>query len=61
MAPLKIAVVGSGVSGLSAAWLLSKSHDVTVYEAEGRIGGHSHTVAACSRNPPTRCVLGSGR
>ena len=42
--PLNIAVVGSGVSGLSAAWLLAKRHDVTVYEADERIGGHSHTV-----------------
>ena len=41
---LKIAVVGSGISGLSAAWLLSKRHEVTVYEAESRIGGHSQTV-----------------
>jgi len=41
---LKIAVVGSGISGLSAAWLLSKRHEVTVYEAESRLGGHSHTV-----------------
>lgn len=43
-APLRIAVVGSGISGLSAAWLLSKRHDVTLYEADTRIGGHSHTV-----------------
>jgi uncharacterized protein len=42
--PLSIAVIGSGISGLSAAWLLSKSHDVTVYEAADRVGGHSHTV-----------------
>ena len=42
--PLDIAVVGSGISGLSAAWLLSKRHKVTLYEADGRIGGHSNTV-----------------
>lgn len=41
---LKIAVVGSGISGLSAAWLLSQRHDVTVFEAADRIGGHSNTV-----------------
>lgn len=40
----RIAVVGSGISGLSAAWLLSKSHDVVLYEAEARIGGHSNTI-----------------
>lgn len=41
---LEIAVVGSGISGLSAAWLLSRHHQVTVFEADGRVGGHSHTV-----------------
>ena len=41
---LKIAIVGSGISGLSAAWQLSRSHSVTLYEADSRIGGHSHTV-----------------
>lgn len=40
----RIAVVGSGVSGLSAAWLLSKRHQVTLYERDPWIGGHSHTV-----------------
>ncbi len=40
----KIAVVGTGISGLSAAWLLSGRHDVTVYERASRIGGHSNTV-----------------
>jgi predicted NAD/FAD-binding protein len=45
-APLDIAIIGSGISGLSAAWLLSKRHRVTLFEADERIGGHSHTVEA---------------
>lgn len=45
-ARLDIAVIGSGISGLSAAWLLSKRHRVVLYEADGRLGGHSHTVDA---------------
>ncbi len=44
MHPLNIAVVGSGVSGLSAAWLLDKKHNVTLFEADDRVGGHSNTV-----------------
>jgi uncharacterized protein len=42
---LKVAVVGTGISGLSAAWLLSQRHNVTVYERAHRIGGHSNTVS----------------
>ena len=39
-----IAVIGSGISGMAAAWLLSQKHKVTVYEADRRVGGHSNTV-----------------
>ncbi len=42
----KIAIVGTGISGMAAAWLLSQRHDVTVYERAERIGGHSNTVDA---------------
>ncbi len=42
--PLKIGVIGSGISGLSAAWLLCEKHDVTLFEKDERFGGHSHTV-----------------
>jgi uncharacterized protein len=41
---MKIAIVGTGVSGLVAAHLLHPEHEITVYEASGRVGGHSHTV-----------------
>jgi predicted NAD/FAD-binding protein len=40
----RIAIVGTGISGLTAAWLLNRRHDITVFEREDRIGGHSHTV-----------------
>jgi predicted NAD/FAD-binding protein len=39
-----IAVIGTGIAGMSCAWLLHKAHDVTVYEAADRIGGHAHTI-----------------
>ncbi len=39
----RVAVVGSGVSGLTAAYLLQRRYDVTLYEADGRLGGHAHT------------------
>jgi predicted NAD/FAD-binding protein len=40
----RIAVIGTGISGLSAAYFLDRRHDVTVYEKEARLGGHSRTV-----------------
>jgi len=46
VAPQDIAIIGQGIAGMSAAWLLSQGHRVTVYESEGRLGGHSHTVEA---------------
>ncbi len=40
----KIAIIGSGISGLTCAWHLSRDHDVTVFEKNDYIGGHTHTV-----------------
>ena len=40
----RIAVVGSGIAGLSAAWLLSRAYAVTLFEANDYLGGHTHTV-----------------
>lgn len=41
--PARIAIVGSGIAGAGAAWLLSRRHHVTVYEADARFGGHTDT------------------
>tara|TARA_Y100000590_G_scaffold469599_1_gene658557 strand:+ start:289 stop:1521 length:1233 start_codon:yes stop_codon:yes gene_type:complete len=41
---MKIAVVGSGISGLSAAYYLSKKHKVDLFEKQNHFGGHSHTI-----------------
>lgn len=46
MAEGHIAVVGGGVSGLTAAWLLSRRYRVTLFERNSYIGGHTHTVEA---------------
>ncbi len=54
---MKIAVVGSGISGLGAAWLLSKQHDVHLFEADNRLGGHANTVSVAE--PDMAVALGS--
>ena len=41
---MKIAVVGSGISGLSSAYFLSQKHQVDLFEREDHFGGHSHTL-----------------
>jgi predicted NAD/FAD-binding protein len=41
---MKIAIIGSGISGLTCAYLLQRKHEITVFEADARIGGHTHTV-----------------
>ncbi len=44
MSPQRIAVVGAGISGLATAWLLSRQHEVTLFEAGNYLGGHTNTV-----------------
>lgn len=41
---MKIAIIGSGISGLTSAFLLNRKHDIQVFEAADWIGGHTHTV-----------------
>ena len=40
---MRIAIIGSGISGLSAAYFLGKNHEVTIFEKSDRLGGHTHT------------------
>ncbi len=48
----RIAVIGSGISGLAAAYYLSRKHEVFLFEREERLGGHTHTVTVDSSRGP---------
>ncbi|MFJ4830011.1 NAD(P)/FAD-dependent oxidoreductase [Streptomyces sp. NPDC088747] len=52
----RTAVVGSGVAGLTAAYVLGRAHHVTLYEADERLGGHAHTHELTSSDGRTRRV-----
>ena len=41
---MKIAIIGSGISGLTCAYLLAEYHNITLFEANGCLGGHSNTL-----------------
>jgi predicted NAD/FAD-binding protein len=49
---MRIAVIGSGISGMAAAYYLSRKHDVFLFEKESRLGGHTHTVTVESSRGP---------
>ena len=40
----KVAVIGSGISGISSAWFLSQKHEVTLFEKNSTLGGHTNTL-----------------
>jgi len=55
---MRIAVIGTGIAGNAAAWILSKRYPVTVYEREDRPGGHSHTVTINYDGTPIAVDIG---
>ncbi|UYN93407.1 MAG: FAD-dependent oxidoreductase [Enhydrobacter sp.] len=55
---MKIAVIGAGVAGLGAAWLLGRRHEVILYERERRLGGHACTVDVPGPDGPTPVDVG---
>lgn len=53
---MRIAVIGAGISGMATAWLLSRRHEVTLYEANDYIGGHTHTHTLTAADGHTQAV-----
>lgn len=58
---MKIAIIGSGISGLITAYHLNKLHDVTIFESESWIGGHTHTVNYDGLNIDTGFIVFNDR
>ncbi|WP_018872114.1 NAD(P)/FAD-dependent oxidoreductase [Thioalkalivibrio sp. ALJ16] len=54
----RIAVIGGGIAGLSAAWILQTRHQVRLFEAEPALGGHAHTVEVTDPQGPTAIDTG---
>lgn len=54
----RIAVIGTGIAGMASAWLLSRRCEVTLYEADARVGGHSNTVMVDDPSGP--CAVDAG-
>jgi phytoene dehydrogenase-like protein len=55
---MRLAVIGTGIAGNAAAWLLSQRYNITVYERELRPGGHSHTVRIDYEGEPIDVDIG---
>ena len=55
---MRIAIVGSGIAGLASAWLLSRAHEVVLFEANGYLGGHTHTHDVEQAGRPYRVDTG---
>ena len=56
----KIAIIGSGISGISAAYLLSSKYDVYLFEKNNRLGGHTRTIyveESTKTIPDATCLL----
>ncbi len=58
---MKIAIIGSGISGLVAGYHLNKQHDITIFEAESWVGGHTHTVNYDGLNIDTGFIVFNDR
>ncbi len=55
---MRIAIIGSGISGLASAWLLSSNHEVTLFESGDYLGGHTHTHSLQLQGRPYRIDSG---